>query len=264
MREIFENSEDAAKHDPVAAARSASRPVLAKRFYKQVAFKASGNGFAILLDGKPVKTPGQRALLLSGENSAGIVAAEWQAQKIHINPLDMPATRIVNTAIDGVADESQAVFEDILRFAGSDLVCYRANSPAGLVREQQTHWDPVLDWMQADIGAQFEVTSGIVHVAQSKQAIAAFGARLKPYSDPIELACLHQFTSLTGSALIALALVEGFFNADTAWSAAHVDEDWNIKTSGKDDEAKLRRAQRWKEMAAAFALLNAVRDDRAS
>ena len=210
-----------------------------------------------------MKTPGKRLLGLPGEKSAILVAAEWDAQQEEINPLQMPVTRIVNTAIDGVEDQSQAVFEDILRYAGSDLLYYRAETPESLVEAQSSHWDPVLDWAQSELGAVFETGEGISFIKQPKEAIAAFGSALKRHDTPLELACLHTFTSLTGSALLSLAIAENFLDAENAWSAAHVDEDWNIDRWGEDHEAAQRRAQRWLEMSAAEALLLAVKEDAA-
>ncbi len=264
MREFLEDAEKHNAKDPVKAAQAGGRPVLPKRFYKSVTVESADDGFAVLLDGKRVKTPGKQQFSLSTEKQAHLLAAEWDAQKEHINPLHMPVTRIVNTAIDGVEEQSQAVFEDILRYAGSDLLYYRAETPESLVEAQTRHWDPVLDWAQGELGAVFETGEGIAFITQPKEAIAAFGATLKRHDTALELACLHTFTSLTGSALLSLAIAEGFLDAETAWSAAHVDEDWNIGRWGEDHEAAQRRAQRWLEMSAAETLLSAVKEDNGS
>ena len=139
------------------------------------------------------------------------------------------------------------------------MLCYRADTPEGLVANQRKHWDPLLDWAADEIGARFETNDGIMHIAQPKAAIAAFGRQLERHDDPFVLAAIHTFTSLSGSAIIALALAEGYLTAEAAWQAAHVDEDWNISLWGEDYEAAERRAKRWVDFAAADALMRAVK-----
>jgi len=244
--------------DPVAAARSSLRTELPKRFYDTVAVRQFASGFGILLDGKPVRTPGGNALALPSEAAATLVAEEWRAVAERIDPGLMPLTRLANTAIDGVANDTQAVIEDILKFCASDMICYRAAGPEGLVGAQNVHWDPVLDWLREDFGASFVMTEGINHVVQPKPAMAAFGARLRPYASPFAVTCLHAMTTLTGSAMLALAVAEAKLDTGAAWAAAHVDEDWNIRLWGADVEATERRNRRWREMEAAARLLAAL------
>ena len=186
---------------------------------------------------------------------AGLIAGEWRAQGERIDPMSMPATRLANTAIDGVANETQGVREDIVRYAGSDLVCYRAEEPAGLVEEESRAWDPLLDWAAEALHANFILGAGIVPVRQPPEAIAAFGRAVEAIDGPFRLAGLHVMTALTGSAVVALAVTRGEIDAETAWKAAHVEEDWNIRLWGPDKEAAARRAARWIDMqtAAAFA-----------
>ena len=137
--------------------------------------------------------------------------------------------------------------------------CFTApNSPRGLVDHQAALWDPVIDWMRDDFGANFILAEGIVHVAQPREAIAIFGARLKSHVAALQLACLHTFTTLTGSALLSLAIAEGRLSVEEAWSAAHVDEDWNIGQWGEDEEAARRRSFRWLQMKAAAEVLQAA------
>lgn len=260
MRDLLEQMEEEKRQaQPMAAAQAPMRPQLPKRFYTQADIASGEDGFAIQLDGKPVRTPGRKPLVFENEGLARLVAAEWQAQETEIDPATMPATRLLNTALDGVAADPQAVFEDILKYASSDLLCYRAGSPQGLVERQNEHWDPVVDWLRDEVGAAFVLGEGVMHVAQPREAVAVFSAQLRRHDGPIRLACLHTFTSLTGSAFLALAIAEGRLSAEDAWAAAHVDEDWNISFWGEDAEAAARRAARWLEMKAAadiFALLD--------
>ena len=261
MRDILEDAEGAAARGDIGAGKSNRERDLQKfpkKFYELATIEEAEGGFSIVLDGRPVKTPGKQVLLLPNKASAQIVTDEWNAVEEVINPLKMPATRLANTAIDGVVNEMQAVMEDITRYSSSDLVCYRAETPQGLVEKQQEHWDPILDWAQSELCASFEIGEGIAFITQPKETIALFGARLKNHSDPFKLACIHTFTSISGSALIALALAEKHIDAETAWSAAHVDEDWNIYQWGEDFEAQERRVQKWIDFAVADKLLKAV------
>jgi chaperone required for assembly of F1-ATPase len=170
-----------------------------------------------------------------------------------IDPALMPLTRLSNTIIDAVVGARAEVAADITKYLGSDLVCYRADQPAGLVARQSAHWDPVLAWARDALGARFVLTTGITHVAQPDAAIAA-AARAIP-DDPWRLGAVSVVTTLTGSALLALALAAGVTTSEAVWTAAHVDEDWNIEFWGHDELALKRREYRATEMAAAATVL---------
>lgn len=261
MRDIL-NDLEAGRHlsdpDPMKRAQNQMRQPLPKRFYKEASVAAGEGGFLIHLDGRPVRTPGRAPLRLPTEAAARLVADEFAAQGETIDPVTMPATRLVNTAIDGVASDTQAVLEDILRYSSSDLVCYRAGDPERLAELQGEAWDPIVDWVRSRLGARLMLAEGVMHVEQPRETIAAIGMHLKGREEAFRLACLHVITTLTGSALIALALEDGEIDADTAWSAAHVDEDWNISLWGEDAEAAARRRFRRRDMDAAIALMRAL------
>ena len=231
------------------------RPLL-KRFYKIVTI-GEGPNFPILLDGRAVKTPKKRALTLPTRALAAAVAAEWAAQDKNINPSAMPLTRFANTAIDGVSDSLAAVAADIVAFAGSDLLCYRAEGPQDLAATQATRWDPVIAWARVKLGARFTVVTGIMPVEQPQHALAAIAAALQPH-DAFQLTAQHVMTTLTGSALLMLAHVHGHLTAEDAWAAAHVDEDYQIALWGTDQEAEHRRSRRHAEFLAACAMLSAL------
>jgi chaperone required for assembly of F1-ATPase len=262
MRDIL-NDLEAGKHlsdpDPVRRAQIQMKTHLPKRFYKTVSVAPVDNGFAVHLDGKPVRTPAKALLALPTEAAAALVADEFAAQGETIDPVTMPVMRLVNTAIDGVASDPQAVLEDILRFASSDLLCYRADAPQGLVDWQNQHWDPVIDWARATLGARFNLAEGIIHVEQPRETIAVLGSHLAQRADPLRLAAIHVMTSLTGSALLALAVDLGELDAEAAWAAGHVDEDWQIEHWGQDAEAVARRSGRKRDMMAAIGLLEALK-----
>ncbi|MER8709591.1 ATP12 family chaperone protein [Mesorhizobium sp. M1088] len=245
--------------DPVRRAQIQMKTPLPKRFYKTVAVAPVEDSFAVHLDGKPVRTPAKALLALPTEKAAALVAEEFAAQEETINPVTMPVMRLVNTAIDGVASDPQAVLEDILRFASSDLLCYRADAPQGLVERQNQLWDPVIDWVRSALGARFHLAEGVIHVEQPRESIALLGQHLAQRADPLRLAAIHVMTSLTGSALLALAVDFGELDGEAAWAAGHVDEDWQAEQWGHDAEAVARRATRKRDMMAAVRLLEALK-----
>ena len=243
-----------------AADGSQRQAGLAKRFYKQVTTDAEGGeGAALKLDGKPVRTPGKAALRLPTPALAEAIAEEWRAQGERIDPLTMPLTRITNSAIDGVVGRETAVIDDIMAHAGSDLLCYRAPGPDGLVKAQQTHWDPVLAWAKTTLGAPLLLAEGVAHVAQPETSLGRLREPLLG-RDAFSLAALHVMTALTGSALLALAVAQGRLTPEAAWKAAHIDEDWQINQWGEDAEAAERRKNRWRDFAAAARTLALVQN----
>ncbi len=260
MRDILSDLEDGTpeEKDPVRRAQAKMHKPLPKRFYSQVSVGPHASGFAILLDGKPVRTPARADFVVPAQDLALDLAAEWDAQIKEINPAAMPLTRMVNTAIDGVASASDAVIAEVLAYAGSDLLCYRAATPAGLAARQAALWDPYLDWAANSLGARFILSEGVVHVTQPPEAIAATGAALRRHASPLAITGLHTLTTMTGSVILALALLAGHRSIDDIWSAAHVDEDWNIAHWGEDHEAAARRAHRRKDALAAARLIEAV------
>ena len=149
---------------------------------------------------------------------------------------------------------------DILSYAGSDLLCYRAEEPDTLVARQAHGHDPVLRWAAESLGARFNLTNGVMHVAQPPEAMAAVGAELDAYDDPVAVAALSVMTTLTGSALLALAVGRGFLPPEAAWEAAHADEDFQAERWGADAEAVARREGRWREFEAAAIALAATRN----
>lgn len=246
MRDLLNDLSEGLSHpDPIRRAQIQMKKPLPKRFYTEVAVAEHEDGFAITLDGKLVRTPARLVLAVPTEALARLVAAEWDAQAEVIDPVTMPVTRLVNTAIDGIATNTQAIFEDILRFSSTDLICYRAEGPERLVERQAERWDPIIDWAANDLGARFILVEGVMHHEQPREATAAFAVTLARHQSPMALAALHTITTLTGSAILALAFAEGRVTMEEAWSLAHLDEDWTIEHWGSDEEAEERRAKRF-------------------
>jgi chaperone required for assembly of F1-ATPase len=245
--------------DPVRRAQIQMKAPVVKRFYTVVAVEPEAEGFSVRLDGKRLRTPMAGHVVLPTAKAAEFVADEYAAQGDKIDPVSMPVTRLVNTAIDGVASDTQAVIEDIMRFSSSDLVCYRAEGPEPLVHRQAEAWDPIIDWARSALGARFFLAEGVMHVEQPRETIGAVGLHLRQRDEPFRLAALHVITAITGSALLALAFEAGAIDIETAWTAAHVDEDWNIEHWGFDAEAAARRAFRKRDLMGAAALIEALR-----
>lgn len=262
MREILNDLESGptpSHDDPMRRAQNQMRQSMPRRFYRDVTVAETEDArFSVMLDGKPALTPGRNLLVLPTRAAAQLVAGELSAQRETLDPLTLPTTRLANTTIDGVATDPQAVLEDVLRYASSDLLCYRADAPQELVARQEEVWDPVLDWARSVLGARFILSQGVVHVEQPRETIAALGVYLKQRVEPFRLACLHVMTTLTGSAVLALAVEAGILPPAEAWAAAHVDEDWNVRQWGEDAEASAKRALREREMMAAARLLAAL------
>lgn len=225
---------------------------LPKRFYKSVTVTEH---CGIALDGRSVKTPLKAPLVLPSRALADAVAAEWDAQTEFINPLAMPLTKLANTAIDRAVAEKPKITAEILEFAGSDMVCYRADSPESLVLRQSEQWDPIIEWAQRDLKVSFVTVDTITHKRQSATALRALETHILGLT-PFSFTAVHNLTTLTGSALLAVMTATGAISVDAAWTAANVDEDWQIETWGEDAEAMARRAGRLNEFSACVKFVN--------
>lgn len=239
---------------PEDLARKVSRQAiyqreLPTRFYKSVATVERDAGFALELDGKPVKTPMKNTFKVPTRALAEAVAQEWQEQETHIDPDTMPLSKFANTAIDRVTPRRKEIIDEITEYAGSDLLCYRAVEPRGLVERQAECWDPLLRWSEEELGAKFVSVQGIVHCAQPENSLLAFRETAEKHDD-FTLAGLHNVMTMTGSAVLALALIRAKISSREAWSLAHVDEDWQIEFWGEDEDAKARRVLREAEFEA--------------
>lgn len=244
--------------DAVARARSSLQRPLPKRFYTTVAVEPGTDGFLVTLDGRKARTPAKNLLALPNRAAAEIVASEWEAQRAVIDPADMHATRIANIGIDRVDAVRDDVLAELERYAASDVVLFRADGPKALVAYESAAWDRVLDHARARHGARFVLSQGLGHAQQSPAALAAVKAAFARVTCPIALAALHTLTTIAGSALIPLALLDGALEAEEAFSASSIEEDWNARFWGADALAEERRARRRTEFLSAAALLAAL------
>ncbi len=241
------------------AAQAGMKPTLPKRFYKEAGVEERDGLFHLTLDGRVAKTPSKQALAVPSRALAEAMAREWAGQGEEIDPASMPITRIVNSAIDGVTPRQAEVVDDLVRYAGSDLVFYRVSEPARLVQSQDSAWNPILDWAKDTHGARFTLAEGVMHVSQPDEAIAAVRNVIEGINSPFALAALHVMTTLSGSVLIALAHAVGPLDADQAWAAAHVDELYQESVWGEDHEAMERRRRREADFRAASEVFHLLR-----
>lgn len=229
-----------------------------KRFYQDAAVVAGESGFEIRLDGRPVRTPARAQLALPTHRLAEAVAEEWRAQGDVVDPRSMPFTGLANGAIDQIAPNRESFAAGIARYAESDLLCYRAEGPTELVSREAAAWDPLLDWAMARYDVAFRVTQGIIPVAQPDETLARLTAVVTAF-DPFTLAGLSTLVTLSGSLVCGLAVVEGGHDADLIWTAAEIDEAWEVEQWGDDKEAAARSAQRRHEFAMARAFCETTR-----
>jgi chaperone required for assembly of F1-ATPase len=225
-----------------------------KRFYRQATTRAAEDGFEILLDDRPVKTPVRQPLMIPSERLARAIAAEWNDQGDKVDPRSMPLTGLANAAIDRVAPDAAAFAASLARYGESDLLCYRADNPAALVSRQVETWDPLLAWGRRRFDVDFEIACGIMHRPQPQPTIDRLAKAVASRS-PFELAALAPLVTISGSLLIALALAEGEIDLAAAWSAATLDEAWQAEKWGQDAEAAAALEARRRDFKAAERFL---------
>ena len=230
-----------------------------KRFYDKAAVAARGDAFAIELDGREVKTPEKRQSLSPTKALAEAICGEWKAQGNRVVPESMPLTRLQNTAIDRVAARRDDLIAQLVTYAGTDLLCYRAEYPPDLAQQQADIWQPLLDWVQKNHEMTLKVTSGILPVEQAAGELAKLEGFLKE-TDSFRLAAFHNITALCGSVSVALNLLGGNLTADGAWTAALLDENYQARQWGLDDEAVLRQKNMKAELDMAVQFLILIAD----
>jgi chaperone required for assembly of F1-ATPase len=251
----FGDGQDPAAYDPARSARAGMKMPLPRRFYTDVSTRQEAEGYPLLLDGKPARTKGKNLLTAPNPALAEMLAQEWAAQVDVINPARMPLTRLLHAAIDSVSHTMSAVGEDMLAYAATDLTCYRAAEPEGLVTLQNTLWNPVLDYIRTTYGARFVLVEGVMHAPQPPSAIEALRPRIAAISSPLAMAATHVLTTLSGSALIALMVADGALGAEAGFAAGELDADYTASVWGKDDEAEARRALRLVDFTCAADVL---------
>jgi len=209
-----------------------------KRFWTQTSVKAGPDGYGVTLDGKPVRTPGKNPLTMPTRAMAEKVAEEWDAVEKTIDPMKMPVTRAANSAIEKVATQRAGVIEMLAAYGDTDLLCYRADHPQGLVERQADLWDPALDWAAETLGARLEPRTGLMHAPQPAKALSLLEAELQKF-DEFQLTAVHDLITLTSSLVLGLAATRGWQTPEYIWSLSRIDEDWQAEQWGLDDEAEI-------------------------
>ncbi|MBN9308454.1 ATP12 family protein [Devosia sp.] len=257
MREFLEDAESH-RDDGYGRAQHLNKVELPKRFYKAVGVGSAPGGFAVTLDGKTPRTPAQKPVVVPYPALAEVMAEEWAAQGEFIDPRTMPVVRLVNSAIEAGEERHEALRAEIVKYAGNDLLLYRADHPRELVAEQERVWDAALVALARHFEVAFQPTIGILHQPQPAPTLERLAASLSD-TTLFEAVTLNSLTGLTGSGLLAIALRENLMDAEAVWTAAHVDEDHNIRLWGEVHEATERREKRRMEFDAAVKVLEIVR-----
>jgi len=257
LREFLE---DAHQHrdDGYGRAQRQLKENLPRRFYKEVGVGTVGEGFAVTLDGKTPRTPGQKPVIVSHRPIAETMAAEWAAQPELIDPETMPTVRLVNSAVEAGDERLAALRAEIVKYAGNDLLLYRADTPASLVAEQEKHWDGALVKLARHFGIGFQPTIGLLHQPQPQPTLDRLTAAVAGIG-LLEAVAMVSLVGITGSGLLVIAHRENLLDAEEVWSAAHVDEDHNLRLWGEVHEATERRRKNRRDYDAALKVLEAIR-----
>lgn len=253
MREFLEDAHQH-RNDGYGRAQHLNKVELPKRFYKEVGVGTVPGGFAVTLDGKSPRTPGRVPVVVATRPLAEAMSTEWAAQGEFIDPATMPVTRLVNSAVEAGLERLPALREEIVKYAGNDLLLYRADTPRELVAEQERVWDDALVRLARHFDVAFQPTIGILHQPQPAATIERLAASLSN-AGLVEAVALNSLTGITGSGLLVIALREGLMTPDEVWAAAHLDEDHNIRLWGEVEEATDRRQKRRRDFDAAVQVL---------
>lgn len=222
----------------------------AKRFWKTAKVAETEQGFTVHLDGRPVKTPAKAPLVVPTRAMADVIAQEWDAQDGDIAPYTMPVTRAANAAIDKVTHQHAEVAQMIAGYGDTDLICYRADSPAELVARQAEAWDPLLDWAADALGARLKPVTGIMYSPQDPKALAALAQRVHQM-DAYSLTAFHDLVGMSGSLIIGFAALHDLHDIQALWRLSRIDEIWQAELWGVDEEAQEQAAKKESEFLAA-------------
>jgi len=225
-----------------------------KRFWKAVAAERQADGWGILLDGRPVRTPARAALIVPTEALAEAIAGEWRDVEGKVDPRAMPMTGLANAAIDRVGSDRGSFADGLARYAEADLLCYRAEGPRALIERQERAWDALLGWARRRYDVDFVTTSGLMHVAQPRSTVERLSHAVSAL-DAFRLAALSPLVTIGGSLVAALAVAEKAVRPEEAWDAVSIDERWQIEQWGSDAEAELASENRRRDFLAAARFL---------
>jgi chaperone required for assembly of F1-ATPase len=230
-----------------------------KRFWTDVAVIESGGGYAVALDGKPIKTPAKQDFIAPTRALAEAIVAEWAEQGERMNPKAMPQTRYVNSVIDGIKPQRAAIVEAVAAYGASDLLCYRAEHPDALIARQAERWDPLLSWATRTYDAPLVLAAGVMPVTQPQPSLDRLSRAVEAHHD-FALAGLHDLVSISGSLILGLSVSAGRLSPDEALSLSRLDEHWQIEQWGDDEEAAETAAKKAVDFAEAARLISLTKD----
>ena len=219
----------------------------ARRFWKTADIRPQGEGWEVVLDGRPLRTPGKLPLILPTEALARAIAAEWDAQTDVIDPNRMPLTRAANSAVEKVTPQFHDVTSMLGDYGGTDLLSYRASEPEALTRMQAVGWDPLIDWAATELRAPLRITHGVIPVPQDPAVLLKLQAEIASL-DAFALTALHDLVTLPGSLILGLAVLRGRLDAETVWKLARIDEEFQADRWGRDEDADLAAQGRLEAM----------------
>lgn len=225
-----------------------------RRFWKEARAVRREDGWAVELDGRPLRTPARNELVVASEALVEAIAEEWADAGETVEPRAMPLTGLANAAIDRVAPDADAFAAGVAHYGETDLLCYRAESPAALVERQAAEWDPLLAWARRRFDVDFRVTAGISHVPQPPATVARLGHAVAAL-DPFRLAALAPLVTIGGSLVAGLAMIEAAIAPEKAWQAISLDERWQLENWGSDAEAEVALENRRRDFLAAARFL---------
>lgn len=224
----------------------------AKRFWKKTTADAVEGGFSVHLDGRSVRTPLKTLVVVPTLAMAEAMRQEWDAQEGKIDPLSMPVTRAANAALDKVSTQHAEVVDMLAAYGDSDLICYRAEGPEGLVAKQAEEWGPLVDWAATELSAALQVRVGIMHIPQQPKALAVLHGHVATF-DAFQLTAFHDLVAITGSLILGLAIARGRLGAEQAWEVSRIDENWQIAQWGADEDAEIQAGLKRRDLIRAEA-----------
>jgi chaperone required for assembly of F1-ATPase len=229
-----------------------------KRFYKTAEARQTDNGWTVVLDGRPIRTPAKAPFKAPNAAVAEAAAGEWYGQEGTIKPSTMPITRSVNTAIDRTLPEFDQVVDMVSAYGGSDLICYRAVGPEALVLRQSEAWGPLITWAEQRFGARLLHTTGVMHILQPEEDQAQLAEAVRQF-DSYALTALYDLVALSGSLVIGLAVAEGHVSHGEGWALSRVDETWQAEQWGVDEDAAALAVRKSNEFAAAAHFIDLLK-----
>ena len=222
-----------------------------KRFYEcAVAASIPKGGYTINLDGKPIKTPSKRTLIVPTRSLADVIATEWGKQGDTVQFRTLPLTKLANSAVDYVMTQRKSVICELVACGQIDLLCYRSPDSEELLARQEKSWQPLLDWAESCLGVALIITNGVVPIRQGNEQIARLREVLSEQK-PFFLSGLLSATFATQSVVIALALGKSHITPFEAWSVGMLDEIYQTELWGDDLEKSKRLAELRFEIEAA-------------